>query len=206
MILTAVELVLSIGLGLVFLASAIPKLRDPRRFVLATIEYRILPPDVSRLYASVIPPLELFGALALLGGIGVRSAALLIGFLLVNFLIALSVNIARGREIDCHCFGAGTRRRVGWSALWQDLVLLAIAVTLIVSGGSWIGVAAWSPLQRLGSGIALGGCLALATVCTIWLRGPRASCTAFIDRRGSVQGRRDREHWPDLVKQGREGK
>lgn len=166
---TLVEFVLSIGLGLVFLASSIPKLRDPRRFVLATIEYRILPPGPSRLYARIVPPLELVAALALVGGIAVRASAILVTFLLINFLIALSVNIARGRDIDCHCFGH-TRRRVGWGVLWHDLLLLSASLALAALHGTWTGPAVWSPFHRFGSGASIGACLVIATICTLWLQ------------------------------------
>jgi hypothetical protein len=38
-----IEAILSVLLGVIFLTSALPKLRHPRGFVLAVLEYRVLP-------------------------------------------------------------------------------------------------------------------------------------------------------------------
>ena len=39
-----IEVLLSAVLGISFLAAAVPKLRHPKGFVLAVLEYRVLPP------------------------------------------------------------------------------------------------------------------------------------------------------------------
>jgi uncharacterized membrane protein YphA (DoxX/SURF4 family) len=177
MIAALIEPVLSVGLGLVFLAAAIPKLRNPRRFTLAVIEYRVLPPDLSRRYAAVIPPLELAVGLALILAIGSRLVAVLAAFLLVNFSVAIGINIGRGRDIDCHCFGGAAQRKTGWSTLGQDVLLLIAAIALIVVSPGWTNLSAWSPFQRFGSGIGLSVCILGAAACTIVMARLNASAT-----------------------------
>ena len=59
-------------LGIIFLTSAVPKLRHPKGFVLAVLEYRVLPPRLSWYYARLVPPLEFLLALLLLSGTAVR--------------------------------------------------------------------------------------------------------------------------------------
>ena len=48
--------------------------------------------------------LELLAGLALILGIWTRTAAALIGALLLVFVAAISLNLARGNAIDCGCF------------------------------------------------------------------------------------------------------
>src|SRR5947209_6744809 len=85
MILMGVEVILSTVLGIIFLASAVPKLRHPKGYVLAVLEYRVLPPGLGWFYARLLPPLELLLAVLLLTGIAVRSAAVVVSVLLLSF-------------------------------------------------------------------------------------------------------------------------
>ena len=126
---TAIPLLLSIGLSIVFLASAVPKLRHPKGFILAVLEYRILPARLSWGYGRVLPPLELLLALLLLSGTAVRLAALVGSLLLLSFLLAVGINVARGRTLDCQCFGKARQRPIGWGLLLQDAALLGAACT-----------------------------------------------------------------------------
>ena len=82
---TDVQVFLSMALALIFLASAVPKLLHPRGFILAVLEYRVLPPRLGRVYARLLPPLELLLALLLLSGTSVRLAAIGQSVLLLSF-------------------------------------------------------------------------------------------------------------------------
>src|ERR1051326_5840946 len=95
------EILLCSALGILFLVSALPKLHHPKGFMLAVLEYRVLPPRLSRFYARLVPPLEFFLALLLLTGTAVRSAAAVTSVLLLSFIIGASINRARGRDLDC---------------------------------------------------------------------------------------------------------
>ncbi len=95
----------AVVLGAVFLAAAVPKLRRPKTFTLAVMEYRVLPSFFSRLFARMLPPIELLLGMLFLTGTAVRLAAVATLFLLSGFLIAVLVNLARGRQVDCNCFG-----------------------------------------------------------------------------------------------------
>jgi uncharacterized membrane protein YphA (DoxX/SURF4 family) len=174
----AVELALGAVLGLVFMASAVPKLRHPRGFVLAVLEYRVLPPRLSRLYARLVPPLEFLVALLMLTGTAVRSAAAVMSVLLLSFIVAIGINMARGRDLDCHCFGRATTRTIGWRALLQDVVLLGAAMAVIVLASEWVAPAPWSVfhiagLAQAGWPVPLLGCVAVTT-CAATLLGRSA--------------------------------
>ncbi len=166
---TAIQLLLSVGLSIVFLASAVPKLRHPKGFILAVLEYRILPARLSWGYGRVLPPLELLLALLLLSGTAVRLAALVGSLLLLSFLLAVGINMARGRTLDCHCFGKARSRPIGWGLLLQDAVLLGAALVLAISTPSWLALEPWS-LFRL-AGLAPVGSPVLLLSCAIVTAG-----------------------------------
>lgn len=161
-----IEIVLNSILGLVYLASAIPKLRYPKSFVLAVLEYRVLPQSLGRLYARLVPPLELLVALLSLTGTAVRFAAVAMALLLISFIVAIVINKARGRDLDCHCFGTALRRRVGWGILLQDAALLGVAIAVTISAHAWFAPEPWSVFRLSGlvqtmSIVPLLGCVTL---------------------------------------------
>jgi len=161
-------------LGVIFLLSAIPKLRRPKGFVLTVMEYRVLPPLPSRIYGWSLPPLELLLALLLLSGTDVRLTALVLSLLLLSFILAVSVNIARGRDLNCGCFGTKKQRKIGWTLLLEDLALLGGALTLATLSSSWIGLESWSIFRlippRLASPLALLLCVGMAIGAAMLLR------------------------------------
>lgn len=169
------EVLLSIALGSIFLVSAVPKLRHPKSFVLAVLEYRVLPARLSWFYARLIPPLEFLLALLLLTGTAVRAAAVVMAVLLLSFIAAIGINLARGRDLDCHCFGKGARRPIGWKLLLQDAALLGAAIAVVIFTREWVAPEPWSVVRLYGpvqadSAGPLMGC-AVATVCTAALLG-----------------------------------
>jgi hypothetical protein len=163
------QIVLSTTLGLVFAASAVPKLRHPRGFALAVLEYRVLPAGLGRLYARLVPPLEFLLAVLLITGTAVRSAAVATGALLLSFILAVAINVARGRDLDCHCFGKAVRRAIGPRLLVQDAALLGASLIVAASARAWVASEPWSPVRLFGlvrpeSPGPLVGCGAI-TVC-----------------------------------------
>ena len=144
------EILLSTALGIVFLASAVPKLRHPKGFVLAVLEYRVLPPRLSWFYAHLVPPLEFLLALLLLTGTAVRFAAVMLSMLLLSFIVAIGINLARGRNLDCHCFGKAAMRPISWRLLLQDGALLGAAIAIAAAASEWVAPEPWSVFRLSG--------------------------------------------------------
>jgi len=93
-----------IALGVFFVAAALPKVVDPPGFAHMIYNYRLVPGPLVNLMGLVMPWLELLAGLALVLGIWTRTAAATIGALLLVFVLAISLNLARGNAIDCGCF------------------------------------------------------------------------------------------------------
>lgn len=138
----------------VFFAAALPKLRHSRAFAMTVVDYRVLPVRASLVIARVLPPLELLAVLLLLAGIAVRASALLLVLMLVSFIIAVAINLARGRDLDCGCFGASAKRaarRISPTLLLQDAVLLGVGLIVCLMAPDGLALAPWSLLRLLGS-------------------------------------------------------
>ena len=93
-----------IALGIIFVAAALPKIVDPPSFAHMIYNYKLIPWPLINPMALVMPWIELLCGLALILGIWKDTARTIIAALLVTFIIAISINLARGNAIDCGCF------------------------------------------------------------------------------------------------------
>jgi Methylamine utilisation protein MauE len=144
------------GLGLVLLAAAAPKLRDPARFRAALAGYALLPPRAESPAAAALVAAEVAAGAALLAPGSGPAPALAAAALFALYAAAIAANLARGRrDVDCGCGGPASRRPLGEGLVARNaaLVLAAAAAALPASlrATVWIDAA---------SGV--GGALALA--------------------------------------------
>jgi uncharacterized membrane protein YphA (DoxX/SURF4 family) len=142
------QAILSTGLGAVFLTSSVPKLRRPRSFAVTVLAYDVLPRRVAKLYALALPPVEFLLALMLLLGLCTRAAGAGASLLTISFLIGVGANVARGRDLNCGCFGE-SGRKIGWGLLVQDGLLMCGTLTLVALDSQWISVAPWSVFRAV---------------------------------------------------------
>lgn len=125
------------GLGLTFLAAALPKLADPPGFAEAIHAYRLVPGPALAPMALALPWLEGLVALGLITGFLRRSAALIAMLLLAVFMAALAINLIHGHPVDCGCFGTAAPRTVVERLramrldLLRDGALMILAVLVI---------------------------------------------------------------------------
>jgi hypothetical protein len=116
----------------IFIYASLDKIAHPAAFAKDVYNYQILPDALINLTALVLPWLEMFLGLCLLAGIWLPGAVLTVNGLLVVFLAALVVNLARGLDINCGCFSTGSEApamSVGWYLL-RDAGFLAVGAFL----------------------------------------------------------------------------
>jgi uncharacterized membrane protein YphA (DoxX/SURF4 family) len=172
----------AIVLGFTFLVAALSKFRDRDGFVLGILEYDVLPTRLAVAYGRVLPVLELiFGAALLAGvwplGIGIGSV-----LLLLSFVAAVAVNLARRRQVDCHCFGVHRSEPIGWLTLARLGVLLVCALLISSrpdSSPPLLPLAGLLPRLLAALGIILGLYLlpAATLVWAIWRTKPIPAAT-----------------------------
>lgn len=138
-------LVLRVVTGGLFLWAATMKLRDPLEFYFSIKGFKLLPEHILDPLAFVVPWTEIVCGVALVVGAWSRSAALVIGGMLVVFMGAiLSVILREDVHVECGCFGDFTLMcppgAVGWCNIGQNAVLLAIALPVMIWGGGMLSV------------------------------------------------------------------
>jgi uncharacterized membrane protein YphA (DoxX/SURF4 family) len=128
----------AIALGAVFVAAALPKVADPPGFAKSIWYYHLFPAALIHPAALVLPWLELICGLALCLGLWVRAATAWVALLLLCFVAALSINLARHHPVDCGCFqtqgkvlSEGERLNDMRWAILRDLGLLALAAQVL---------------------------------------------------------------------------
>ena len=123
------SMILSIGLGAVFIAASVDKIVYPAEFAKIIHNYRLLPGFLINLWAITLPWIELACGLLLVLGFYREGALSVIVFLLIVFMIAIGINIIRGVDLTCGCFTVSEAARSNaWGTFIRDSWLLAAAL------------------------------------------------------------------------------
>jgi Methylamine utilisation protein MauE len=131
-----IALVCRLALALIFCWAAIEKIIDPQAFAIAIYYYQLLPDFAINLVALILPMLEMFLALSLVSGIYSRGASLISSLLFLIFATALSINLVRGLDISCGCFGKSSGH-INWLYLIRDLSLCLMSLCVLLFDRGW---------------------------------------------------------------------
>lgn len=130
------------ALALVLAAAGVAKVANIADFRSAVSNYGLVPASLVRPLARAIPSVEILAAALLLVGVLPHLVGLGAAALLLVFTVAVVINLARGRVLDCGCFGSAAPRRLTWWTVARNLALVGMA--LGVFGGRPDGLAAFS--------------------------------------------------------------
>ena len=107
-----------------FLYAASSKIIEPRQFVVAIKNYRMVHEAALHAMALILPWWEVGAAIALLIPKTRRAGAMLITGMLLMFIAAVSyAALYKGYNIDCGCFGKNSAA-AGWKTIGLDVALL----------------------------------------------------------------------------------
>lgn len=120
-------------LAWVFVAACVHKIADPAAFAVDVATYGILPLWAVNAVAHVLPWVEALSAAMLVLGLRVRAAALLVAGMMVIFLAALSVALAKGLDMSCGCFAStgAAEDPISSLTLSRDAAWLALALYVL---------------------------------------------------------------------------
>jgi len=119
----------------VFILASIYKIGHPESFALDVATYGILPLPLINLFVLVVPFVEAFAGAMLLVGFRARAAALLVSGMMVMFMVALGIVLAKGLEMSCGCFASaasGEADPIGWSTMARDGAWLVLALYVLL--------------------------------------------------------------------------
>lgn len=127
-------------LGFVFIFAAISKAAEPEAFAKAIYNYKLLPLFLINILAITLPWIELSAGLLLVFGVSVKeNSAILSGMLLV-FIIAIAISLARGLDINCGCFGTVDGSKVGLMKILENVGLLFLGLILIMYDSKYFSI------------------------------------------------------------------
>jgi thiol-disulfide isomerase/thioredoxin/uncharacterized membrane protein YphA (DoxX/SURF4 family) len=145
----------------VFALAAVGKFLDIRGTQEAAEGFGV-PAALAPVVAVSLPLVEALIALALVPASSAVAGAAAALVLLAMFIILISVQLARGRRPDCHCFGQLHSTPVGLGTLVRNLVLAGGAVIVITADGGKTVTLWWDGLTSSGRmGFVVAGSLGL---------------------------------------------
>jgi putative oxidoreductase len=118
-----------------FVVAGIAKVADPPAFAHEIHNYGLVPGSAVNAMALVLPWLEIIVGVALFLGIATRTSAKILGLLLIVFIAALSINLARGNPVDCACFGTSQVPKTPQERLFDMKVAIARDIGLLLLVG-----------------------------------------------------------------------
>lgn len=133
------------------------------------------PKSVAPAVAGVLPLAELAIAIGLLFTATAWWSALAALFVLGLFVVAISVNLARGNTHECHCFGQIYSRPLGWPTLVRNVVF-ALAAGIVLWNGQQSQssiVSAISELRASQSLLLIIGIIIAASAVVYFQRRPQ---------------------------------
>lgn len=116
-------------LGGLFCYAGVGKAMDVTAFAGQVANYQLLPYAWNFLLAATLPYVEMLAGVLLLLNTRVRPAILVLGGLTALFMVVLLTVMARGLDIDCGCFRAGSHTSAA-AAFVRDIGLLLLAAVV----------------------------------------------------------------------------
>jgi peroxiredoxin/uncharacterized membrane protein YphA (DoxX/SURF4 family) len=162
LLMTISLLIMRLLIAVVFAIAGMAKLLNAGEARKSMADFGIPDPLVSPL-ARLLPLTELLLAATLIPVTTAWWAAIGVFIMLLLFIGAIVINLARGRRPDCHCFGQLHASPVGWKTIVRNAALALLAALVIWRGPDSVASAsiAWDGLS--GSQSAVSG-LAIAVV------------------------------------------
>jgi uncharacterized membrane protein YphA (DoxX/SURF4 family) len=114
-------------LGGLFIYASLYKINYTAEFAETIASYQMVPYWGVNLTAVILPWIELIAGILLVIGLRTRTAAGVVGFLLLLFTTGIVYNLVLGSEISCGCFQSLEDPISLWT-VFRDLIWLAMAV------------------------------------------------------------------------------
>ena len=178
---------LQVSLGVVFVLAAVPKLREPATFTRTVAAYRLLPRSATRGFAALVIAAESFLAFAFLTGWATSIALPLAALVVALFAVAVAVNLRRGQQVPCGCFGGESENISGRSLARLATLLGAVLLLALVRPDVTVATLAEDSVSALRDLVLVGAVAAVLVLGAAWLLNLRE--LGFVLRRTVGRGR-----------------
>jgi len=131
-LLYAFTLLIRLAIGCIFIASSLPKIRQPYDFLGSVYSYELIGPKLGMLTAMTLPWLELSVGICLVGGIFVGGALLASIGMATMFTFVLASALYRGLDISCGCFSSSNAEIISYSTLMRSCLILLFSTAAYI--------------------------------------------------------------------------
>jgi uncharacterized membrane protein len=123
---------IQVSIFLIFILSAVLKLKDMSAFANSVLEYRLLPKPLSLLYAWVAPFAEIAAGVLILFPALVQLGSLLLFALLISFFYAVSYVMIKKLDVECGCYGKWLESRADGFTLGKIIALTGMTAAMFI--------------------------------------------------------------------------
>jgi len=135
-----VVLAARLTLGAIWIFAALAKLTNRHANGEAVDEVGLIRGRAARAIGVVLPYLELALGLLLVTGEELLAASLTSGVLPSAFSLAISVNLIKGRQVKCNCFGQYGGEYITWRTLVRNICLILLAGIPVLLHSDYVAV------------------------------------------------------------------
>nr|MBN2277696.1 DoxX family membrane protein [candidate division Zixibacteria bacterium] len=122
-------LLVRLAIGLIFIYASLDKIWSPGDFARIMYNYHLVPGSLINLTALILPWVELLCGLFLVLGVFKEGSLLILNLLVIVFIVAISINLVRGVDLECGCFSVSSKAKSSaLSLLLRDLGLLILTL------------------------------------------------------------------------------
>jgi len=119
-------------LGGVFIYASIDKIAFPDQFALIVNKFGILPDGIARIFAFILPWLELILGILMIVGLFIRPTAAMLSLILMVFIAAVVMKPMNGTLENCGCFSTSSETGK------QSVILLVTRNILLIAASLYL--------------------------------------------------------------------
>ena len=127
----AVIFIIRLLVGATLLWAGSVKIPEPGLFAQTVRAYEVLPLSLVNPFSIVVPWMEVTAGFCLVIGFWTRSSALAALVLFLSFGVAMGVNIYRGVDLSCGCFGFDGAGGSLYESMIRDIILIGLSLGLL---------------------------------------------------------------------------
>lgn len=131
------DVILLISRGLlayILLSAGWNKIRHIHHFVKDVDGYQLLPTFLVKPFATALPYIEIALGIILAMGWWTRVAASGAAVLQLVFILAISINLLKGRTPDCGCSGGNAHQQINPKLVARDFGLFLLSIAIAIQG------------------------------------------------------------------------
>jgi len=125
-----IQFIARVFLGSIFVYASFHKIAEPSQFADIIRNYKLFPEFSINFFAVILPWLELIAGVFLISGKFIKASAFILSGMLIIFIIAISINMARGLNFDCGCFTSSGKGSNPLLLLIRDFLILIPGIVI----------------------------------------------------------------------------